>query len=79
MNRDIIEIRWHGRGGQGAVVASRILALAAFLDGYQGAQSFPFFGMERRGAPVLAFTRISKREIRAKCQVYEQAYGLSMK
>ena len=71
MNRNIIEIRWHGRGGQGTVVASRILALAAFLDGYQGAQSFPFFGMERRGAPVLAFTRISKREIRAKCQVYE--------
>jgi len=67
----IIEVRWHGRGGQGAVVASRILALAAFLDGYKGVQSFPFFGMERRGAPVLSFTRMSQHEIRVRSQVYE--------
>ena len=67
----MIEVRWHGRGGQGAVVASRILALAAYTDGYKGVQAFPFFGMERRGAPVLAFTRMSKDEIRIRNQVYE--------
>jgi len=69
--RRMIEVRWHGRGGQGAVVASRILALAAYVDGYKGVQSFPSFGMERRGAPVLAFTRMSKDEIRIREQVYE--------
>ncbi len=52
-----IEIRFHGRGGQGAVVASELLAQAAFLDGKRP-QSFPFFGVERRGAPVTAYTRI---------------------
>ncbi len=67
----MIEVRWHGRGGQGAVVASRILALAAYMDGYKGVQAFPFFGMERRGAPVLAFTRISKDDVRIRSQVYE--------
>jgi pyruvate ferredoxin oxidoreductase gamma subunit len=53
----MIEIRFHGRGGQGAVVASELLAQAAFLDGKMP-QSFPFFGVERRGAPVTAYTRI---------------------
>jgi len=53
----MLEIRFHGRGGQGAVVASELLAQAAFLDG-RIPQSFPFFGVERRGAPVTAFTRI---------------------
>ncbi|HTT26589.1 MAG TPA: 2-oxoacid:acceptor oxidoreductase family protein [Thermoplasmata archaeon] len=58
----MIEIRFHGRGGQGAVVASELLAHAAFLDG-RVPQSFPFFGVERRGAPVTAFTRIDDRPI----------------
>jgi pyruvate ferredoxin oxidoreductase gamma subunit len=51
------EIRFHGRGGQGAVTAANILAVAAFKAG-KYSQSFPFFGVERRGAPVMAFTRI---------------------
>ena len=58
----MIEIRFHGRGGQGAVVASELLAQAAFLDGRMP-QSFPFFGVERRGAPVTAFARIDDRPI----------------
>jgi pyruvate ferredoxin oxidoreductase gamma subunit len=58
----MIEIRFHGRGGQGAVVASELLAQAAFLDGKMP-QSFPFFGVERRGAPVTAYTRIDDRPI----------------
>ncbi len=53
----MIEIRFHGRGGQGAVVASELLAQAAFLDG-KWPQSFPFFGVERRGAPVTAYARV---------------------
>jgi pyruvate ferredoxin oxidoreductase gamma subunit len=57
-----IEIRFHGRGGQGAVVASELLAQAAFLDGKMP-QSFPFFGVERRGAPVTAYTRIDDHPI----------------
>ncbi len=56
--RKIIEIRWHGRGGQGAVTSAEILAEAAISEG-KYAQSFPSFGPERRGAPVLAFVRIS--------------------
>lgn len=63
------EIRFHGRGGQGAVTVSLLLAEAAFLCGYH-AQSIPFFGAERRGAPVLAFTRISGTEILERSQVY---------
>ncbi|MGY0288168.1 MAG: 2-oxoacid:acceptor oxidoreductase family protein [Candidatus Methanodesulfokora washburnensis] len=66
----MIEIRWHGRGGQGGVVASRIAAKAAFYEGYYS-QAFPFFGAERRGAPVTAFTRISKEEIKLRSQIYE--------
>ncbi len=54
----MIEIRWHGRGGQGAVTSAEILAEAAISEG-KYAQSFPSFGPERRGAPVLAFVRIS--------------------
>ncbi|MBN1690217.1 MAG: 2-oxoacid:acceptor oxidoreductase family protein [Dehalococcoidia bacterium] len=53
-----IEIRWHGRGGQGAVTSAEITALAAMREG-KYAQAFPSFGPERRGAPVLAFNRIS--------------------
>ena len=65
----MIEIRWHGRGGQGAVTAARLLAGAAFKEG-KYVQAFPFFGAERRGAPVLAFTRISDSQIRTHSQIY---------
>ncbi len=58
----MLEIRFHGRGGQGAVIASELLAQAAFLDGLEP-QSFPFFGVERRGAPVTAYARIDERPI----------------
>ena len=68
---ELIEIRWHGRGGQGAVTAAQILAEAAFLEGYKGVQAFPYFGAERRGAPIRAFTRLSKDEIRLHSQIYE--------
>lgn len=66
----MIEIRTHGRGGQGAVVASEILADAFFREG-KYVQAFPAFGVERRGAPVVAFTRISDGEIRERCEIYE--------
>lgn len=59
INNSIYEIRWHGRGGQGVVTAAKIVAYAAFLDGYRGVTSAPFFGAERRGIPVSALTRIS--------------------
>ncbi len=65
----ITEIRWHGRGGQGAVLASRILAKACFLEG-KWTQAFPFFGAERRGAPVMAFSRISDEPIKLRSQIY---------
>jgi pyruvate ferredoxin oxidoreductase gamma subunit len=66
----VIEIRFHGRGGQGAVVASELLAQAAFRDGKQP-QSFPFFGVERRGAPVTAFARIDREPIRLRTSITE--------
>ena len=69
----MIEIRFHGRGGQGAVVASNILAKAAAAEG-KDVQSFPYFGVERRGAPVTAYTRIDTRRIRLKSQIYEPDY-----
>jgi pyruvate ferredoxin oxidoreductase gamma subunit len=58
----MIRVRFHGRGGQGAKTASRILGDAAFDDGYYN-QDFPIYGAERRGAPVTAFTRFSDGEI----------------
>lgn len=61
----MLAIRFHGRGGQGAKTASRILGTAAFLDGYY-AQDSPIYGAERRGAPVAAFTRLSKEPIRER-------------
>jgi pyruvate ferredoxin oxidoreductase gamma subunit len=67
------EIRFHGRGGQGAVTAAELLAVAAVEDGKQ-ARSFPFFGVERRGAPVQAFCRISDEPIRINQHVYEPDY-----
>jgi len=65
----MIEVRIHGRGGQGAVIASEILATASFYDG-KFCQSFPAFGVERRGAPVTAFTRIDDKAIRIRTQIY---------
>ncbi len=61
----MIAIRFHGRGGQGAKTASRILGTAAFLEGYQ-VQDSPVYGAERRGAPVSAFTRIAREPIRER-------------
>lgn len=61
----MLAIRFHGRGGQGAKTASRILGTAAFLEGYQ-VQDSPIYGAERRGAPVAAFTRIAKEPIRER-------------
>jgi len=57
----LIEIRWHGRGGQGAVTSAELLAQAAINEG-KYAHAFPSFGPERRGAPVLAFVRISSKQ-----------------
>jgi 2-oxoacid:acceptor oxidoreductase gamma subunit (pyruvate/2-ketoisovalerate family) len=67
----MIEIRWHGRGGQGGVTSAELLAKAAYHDGYKGVQAFPYFGAERRGAPVKAFTRISDSVINVRSQIYE--------
>jgi len=58
----VIEVRWHGRGGQGAFTAARLLGAAALCD-RKFALAFPSFGPERRGAPILAFTRIDGRRI----------------
>jgi len=63
------EVRFHGRGGQGAVMGAQALAVAASHDGHY-ALAFPFFGAERRGAPVLAFTRFGPQRIRVRTQVY---------
>ena len=65
-----VEVRFHGRGGMGAVVASHLLAQAAFLEG-RWVQSFPFFGVERRGAPVTAFARVAQEPVEARTNVYE--------
>lgn len=64
MERMSIDVRWHGRGGQGAVTAAMILAEAAYYDGYKGVTAAPFFGAERRGAPIIATTRFSQEPIR---------------
>jgi pyruvate ferredoxin oxidoreductase gamma subunit/2-oxoisovalerate ferredoxin oxidoreductase gamma subunit len=62
------ELRFHGRGGQGTVVASKLLAVALFREGRQ-VQSFPAFGVERRGAPVTAFLRLSDAPILLRCEI----------
>jgi 2-oxoacid:acceptor oxidoreductase gamma subunit (pyruvate/2-ketoisovalerate family) len=67
--KKILEVRWHGRGGQGAWTASELLARAAIAEG-KYIQSFPEFGPERMGAPVTAFTRISTEPIKIHCAVY---------
>jgi len=69
--RGLIEIRWHGRGGQGAVTSTELLAQAAISEG-KYAQAFPSFGPERRGAPVQAFNRIdSQQPIRIRADITE--------
>jgi pyruvate ferredoxin oxidoreductase gamma subunit len=65
----MIEVRWHGRGGQGAVTSVELLALAAIGEG-KYAQGFPNFGPERRGAPVAAFNRVDSERIRIRSGVY---------
>lgn len=69
----MIEVRFHGRGGQGVVVASEVLARTAFRMGFE-VSSFPFFGVERRGAPVTAYARFDKSPIRNKSSIYEPDY-----
>lgn len=64
------EIRLHGRGGQGAVTASRILAVACVFDG-KHVSGFPLFGTERRGAPVTAFVRFDDKPVRENTHIYE--------
>jgi 2-oxoacid:acceptor oxidoreductase gamma subunit (pyruvate/2-ketoisovalerate family) len=64
MSRKMIEMRWHGRGGQGAVTAAMILAEAAYYQGYKGVTAAPFFGAERRGAPIIATNRFAREPVR---------------
>jgi len=64
----MLELRIHGRGGQGAVIASEILANAFFYDG-KNVQTFPEFGVERRGAPVAAYVRVDKKPVRLRCRI----------
>jgi 2-oxoacid:acceptor oxidoreductase gamma subunit (pyruvate/2-ketoisovalerate family) len=66
----LTEVRFHGRGGQGTVVASEALAKALARE-EKWVQTFPEYGVERRGAPVTAFTRISKGRIYLRCKIYE--------
>ena len=67
--KTMYEVIWHGRGGQGAVVAAQILAETAYLQGFLGVTSAPTFGPERRGAPVSASTRIARNPIRIVSQI----------
>ncbi len=69
----MIQVRFHGRGGQGSVVASQILVEAAFREG-KYVQAFPYFGVERRGAPVTAFAKIDDKSIRDRSEVYNPDY-----
>jgi 2-oxoacid:acceptor oxidoreductase gamma subunit (pyruvate/2-ketoisovalerate family) len=71
------EVRWHGRGGQGAWTASELLARAAIHEG-KYIQSFPEFGPERMGAPVKAYTRISDKPINLHCAVYNPDLAIVM-
>ena len=71
--KDLIEIRWHGRGGQGAKTASLLLADAAFNTG-KFIQGFPEYGPERMGAPITAYNRISNDPIRVHSNIYEPDY-----
>ena len=75
MKPELHEIRWHGRGGQGAITAAKILAHAAFIGGYRGVTAAPTFGAERRGAPVSASTRVSHEPVMVMSQV-EQPHAV---
>ncbi|MGQ9475297.1 MAG: 2-oxoacid:acceptor oxidoreductase family protein [Actinomycetota bacterium] len=66
----MLEIRFHGRGGQGAVTSAELLAVAAINKGMY-AQAFPSFGPERRGAPVVAFCRLDEKRILLRAKIYE--------
>jgi pyruvate ferredoxin oxidoreductase gamma subunit len=69
--KELVEIRWHGRGGQGTVTSTELLAMAAIDEG-KNASAFPSFGPERRGAPVQAFVRISENKpIRVRAEITE--------
>ena len=72
----MIEIRWHGRGGQGAKTASLLLADAAFNTG-KFIQGFPEYGPERMGAPITAYNRISDTEIRVHSNIYEPDFDVT--
>jgi 2-oxoacid:acceptor oxidoreductase gamma subunit (pyruvate/2-ketoisovalerate family) len=67
------EVRIHGRGGQGVVTTAQLLAYAAFIEG-KHVQEFPFYGAERRGAPIRAFVRISDSPILMHSQIYYPKY-----
>jgi pyruvate ferredoxin oxidoreductase gamma subunit len=69
-NSNMIQIRFHGRGGQGVVTAAELIAIAAFKNGKQ-AQAFPSFGVERTGAPVEAYARIDDKPIIIREQIYQ--------
>lgn len=71
--KDLIEVRWHGRGGQGAKTASQFLAEAA-LDAGKNIQAFPEYGPERAGAPIKTYTRISSNKINLHCTVSNPGY-----
>ena len=71
----MIEIRIHGRGGQGSVTMAELLAEAAFY-GQKQSQAFPSFGVERRGAPVMAFVRLDDKPIRLRSQVYSPDFAI---
>lgn len=71
----MIEIRIHGRGGQGSVTLAELLAEAAYYSGKES-QAFPNFGVERRGAPVTAYVRIDDKPIRLRSQVYAPDFAI---
>lgn len=71
--KDMVEIRWHGRGGQGAKTAALLLADVAFQTG-KYVQGFPEYGPERMGAPITAYNRISPDKIRVHSNIYEPDY-----
>lgn len=71
--KDTLEIRWHGRGGQGAKTAALLLADVCFKNG-KHVQGFPEYGPERMGAPITAYNRISDRELRVHSNIYDPDY-----
>jgi len=72
---NVVEIRWHARGGQGAKTASELLAEAAFNTG-KYVQGFPEYGPERMGAPITAYNRIADKKIRVHSNIYEPDFAV---